>query len=151
MRSIVLPSSVLILSIAAFACSSSTNGTGTQQAASSSDGGTTTKKPVKIGGGTSSSGGTKTPAKEADAGGVMPDPTPGLLPTCKGAALCVNDCPDNDEACFAACMKGMPADEAAKFEAVGVCINNSGCETEAQPDVCVQEVCGAEINACLGE
>lgn len=146
MRSIVVSVSALVFSLATFACSSSTTAPqGATTGNPSSDGGT--KKPVKIGAGASSSGGARPPTKEADAGGVMPDPTPGLVPTCKGAALCVNDCPDADDACFQACMKGMPDNELAKFEAVGVCINTSGCET----DDCIQETCAAEIKACLDE
>jgi len=130
---------VLSFATLTFACSSSpTQGTGAQAASSSDGGTTTTKKPIKVGNATKDAG------KDSD---VMPDPTPGLVPTCKGAALCVGDCADNDEACFAACMKGMPDDEFAKFEAVGTCINNSGCET----DECVQESCATEIQACIGE
>lgn len=76
----------------------------------------------------------------------MPDPTAGTVPTCKGAALCVDDCADDDGACYEACMKDMPAPERAEFAAVASCIETSGCEDDA----CVQSVCASEIDTCLG-
>lgn len=147
MRS-VIAATLLSLSLTAVgltACTSTTHGTApatNQDAGASSEG--TTKKPSKLGAAVT---GAK-PDTKADAGSdVMPDPTPGLVPPCKGAALCVSDCPDNDEACFEGCMKGMPDDELAKFVAVGECINQSACDT----DDCIQQACAAEIKACIGE
>lgn len=146
MRSIVVVSAVSLSALFALAACTGgggSNGSGTSTALPAADGGST-KKPLKLPV-TEKPKPVETPADDDD--DVMPDPTPGLVPTCKGAALCVGECPDGDDACYEACMKDMPDVEWIKFEALGNCVNNSGCET----DECLQDMCSFEIHNCLGE
>ena len=133
---------VLVASALIAACSSNTGGTNTSSGSTSpSPDGGTTKKPTLIG----SSGGS---SASKDGGAKTPTPPPSTkTKTCKTAALCLGDCPDDDFDCQSACLDGMSDAENAKLQKVSLCIGNSGCND----DDCVQEVCAAEIAACIGD
>ena len=154
MRPFVLVPFVVVLSVASVAsitaCSSSpdrpaANGDAAAPLASPDGGARPAPPPSGMG---SLGGIVARPSKDAGADtGVMPDPTPGLVPTCKGAALCIGECPEGDDACFEACMKDMPDDELAKLVELAGCVDKSGCED----DVCFEATCGDALRACLGE
>lgn len=135
MRSVIVFVSVALASTLSIACSSNVQGTGAPT--SNTDGSE------------ASDAGTKNPfgSKSSSDAGTSTKPAPSTeTKTCKTAALCASDCPDNDDACPQACVAGLSTTEMGKLEAVGTCINNSACQT----DECIQQACATEIQACIG-
>jgi hypothetical protein len=135
MRSVIVYVSVCLASTLGVACSSNVQGTGAPT--SNTDAGA------------ASNAGTKDPfgVKGSADGGTSTKPAPnGNAKTCKTAALCASDCPDNDDACAQACIASLSDAEMGKLQAVGVCINGSGC----QDDACIQQTCATEIQTCIG-
>jgi hypothetical protein len=60
---------------------------------------------------------------------------------------CLRGCAANDDKCQEACGERASQDAATKLTALGNCIDASACQDEA----CVEQACGAELRACMGQ
>ncbi|MFN3202393.1 MAG: hypothetical protein ACE366_28600 [Bradymonadia bacterium] len=68
------------------------------------------------------------------------------ITSCADLNACLSECAD--EACQQDCVDNSSAEAVQLFGNVATCFQNSGCDQADQ--ACLQEACGAEIQACLG-
>ncbi len=77
-----------------------------------------------------------------------PPPPPAYL-TCAEMVDCFNGCPAEDPACPQACFDAStPEAQQGYLEILG-CYDANDCANAADPDACINELCAAEIQACL--
>jgi hypothetical protein len=87
------------------------------------------------------------PGKTASKDGGTSQPPMNGPTTCRGAAECLGECDDGDDACQDPCLASLPPAEMAELEALAICIQNSDCADME----CLQETCASEFAECAGQ
>lgn len=80
------------------------------------------------------------------------DCDPGVL-QCSALLACRLACLfDRDaDGCDAACVAAAPAEAIARYDAVEICADDSGCEDDSGQFECLRAACGEAIAACTGD
>ncbi|MEE2787244.1 MAG: hypothetical protein VX589_07885, partial [Myxococcota bacterium] len=65
---------------------------------------------------------------------------------CSDLGGCINTCAPDDAMCIQGCFDSLDAEGNQKYDALSMCVNNSGCAPD--DDACVDAACNAEIVAC---
>ena len=79
-------------------------------------------------------------------GGGNPGGGGGGNATCGEFFMCAQMCPQGDQGCLQQCFGQLSPEAQQVFMSLQQCIQSNMCET----DECVEENCGAEIEACFG-
>ena len=69
--------------------------------------------------------------------------------TCSEVLQCMNGCPSGDQTCLNNCYQSGSATAQQQYDALAACYQQNNCDTAADGQTCLQNNCGAEVQACL--